>query len=447
MLLSTNASRMGRTAAEDRSGAQGERAVSDRHPVTDGSGSAQGRRGARTRGKGPREGAVALRFRVLSACRVARPTVPGDRPDRGSVPIRGVSAPGMVRACRDADPRPVVILRPAPQRVERIFTPAALERLHRDYEVVDLEDVADGASRSTPRCPGRSRSSASRTCRPTRLDRAPDLRAVMNVEGNFFPNVDYEACFRNGVHVLGCGPAYAQAVAEYALGLAIDLARGISREDRAFRAGRERYVAGGQRGRDPAARTRRIGLVGYGNLGRALHRLLRPVRRHDPGLRPVAPGRRRCARPGSSRRRSRRSSRRATSCSCWPRSPPRASACSAPPSSTCCRAGARLVLVSRAAVVDLDALLDRVAAGRLLAAIDVWPEEPVAAGRSGARPGRPRPVGAPRRRDPGGVPRDRRDGPRRPRPDPRRAAAGPDAAGGPRARHAVPQPARDLDAA
>ncbi len=40
--------------------------------------------------------------------------------------------------------------------------------------------------------------------------------------------------------------------------------------------------------------------------------------------------------------------------------------------------GARLILVSRAAVVDFPAMLDRVAAGRFLAAIDVWPAEPVA---------------------------------------------------------------------
>ena len=36
--------------------------------------------------------------------------------------------------------------------------------------------------------------------------------------------------------MLGCGPAYAAAVAEHAPGVALDLARGISREDRAFRA-------------------------------------------------------------------------------------------------------------------------------------------------------------------------------------------------------------------
>ena len=42
--------------------------------------------------------------------------------------------------------------------------------------------------------------------------------------------------------------------------------------------------------------------------------------------------------------------------------------------------GARVVLVSRAPLVDFDALLDRVAAGRLAAAIDVWPDEPMPRG-------------------------------------------------------------------
>ena len=41
--------------------------------------------------------------------------------------------------------------------------------------------------------------------------------------------------------------------------------------------------------------------------------------------------------------------------------------------------GARLVLVSRAPVVDFEALLDRVERGTLLAGIDVWPHEPMPA--------------------------------------------------------------------
>jgi phosphoglycerate dehydrogenase-like enzyme len=38
--------------------------------------------------------------------------------------------------------------------------------------------------------------------------------------------------------------------------------------------------------------------------------------------------------------------------------------------------GARVILVSRAAVVDFDALLDEVGSGRFFAGIDVWPVEP-----------------------------------------------------------------------
>ena len=199
----------------------------------------------------------------------------------------------------------------------------------------------------------------------------------MNVEGNFYPNVDYEACFRAGIHVLGCGPAYAEAVAEFALGLAIDLARGISREDRAFRAGRERYVAAGN---DDAILLRRsdIGLVGYGNLGRALHALLRPfdatIRAFDPWL------------PASTLRdaglvpatlddvltHSRVVFVLATVTAESERLLGARELDLLPQ-------GARLVLVSRAAVFDYEAVLERVAAGRFLAAIDVWPQEPMPA--------------------------------------------------------------------
>ena len=276
----------------------------------------------------------------------------------------------------DADPRPVVILRPAPQRVDRIFTPAALERLHRDYAVVDLEDAADEADLDAA-LPGAFAVVGQPDLPAERLAGAGHLRVVMNVEGNFFPNVDYETCFRNGVHVLGCGPAYAQAVAEYALGLALDLARGISREDRAFRVGRERYVAAGNADAILLRRAR-IGLVGYGNLGRALHRLLVPfdatIRAFDPWL-PSATLREAGLVPSTLAEVLGQSdivfvlatvtadSERLLGPAELDRLP----------------AGARLVLVSRAAVFDYDAVLERVAAGRFLAAIDVWPQEPMPA--------------------------------------------------------------------
>ena len=272
--------------------------------------------------------------------------------------------------------RPLVVLRPAPHGIDRIFTPDAQARLFRDYEVVLLgpestDDELDAV------LPGAFAVVGQPDLPASRLARAPALRVVMNVEGNFYPNVDYEACFRAGIHVLGCGPAYAEAVAEFALGLAIDLARGISREDRAFREGRERYVAAGN---DDAILLRRseIGLVGYGNLGRALHALLRPfdatIRAFDPWL------------PASTLRdaglvpatlddvlsNSRVVFVLATVTAESERLLGARELDLLP-------AGARLVLVSRAAVFDYDAVLERVAAGRFLAAIDVWPQEPMPA--------------------------------------------------------------------
>jgi phosphoglycerate dehydrogenase-like enzyme len=271
--------------------------------------------------------------------------------------------------------RPLVVLRPAPHEIDRIFSPEAQARLRRDYEVVLLEGDSGDEAALDAALPKAFAIVGQPDLPAERLARAENLRVVMNVEGNFFPNVDYEACFRAGIHVLGCGPAYAQAVAEFALGLAIDLARGISRGDRAFRAGRERYVAAGNADAI-LLRGSHIGLVGYGNLGRALHRLLRPfgaaIRVVDPWLPP--------------------SVLREAGLIPAPLDVVLAESdvvfvlatvtaeserLLGPRELDLLPQGARLVLVSRAAVFDYDAVLVRVAAGRFLAAIDVWPQEPM----------------------------------------------------------------------
>src|SRR6185437_9355001 len=139
---------------------------------------------------------------------------------------------------------------------------------------------------SRPTCRPPSPSSA----RPTSMrsgSRAPALRAVVNVEGNFLRNVDYDACFARGIHVLVASPAFAPAVAEAALGMAIDLARGITAADRAMRAGTETYGLDANRGAFLLAGSD-VGVIGLGDLGRELVRLLAPfgcrVRAYDPWL-------------------------------------------------------------------------------------------------------------------------------------------------------------------
>ncbi|MGH6943135.1 MAG: NAD(P)-dependent oxidoreductase, partial [Geminicoccaceae bacterium] len=120
-----------------------------------------------------------------------------------------------------------------------------------------------------------------------RLERANKLRAVFNIEGNFLPNVDYETCFRRGIWVLNASPVFAQTVAEMALGMMLDLARGISAADRAFRTGSELYGLASNAD-SFLIRGQPVGLIGFGDLGRTFRRLLAPfdcpVKVYDPWL-------------------------------------------------------------------------------------------------------------------------------------------------------------------
>jgi phosphoglycerate dehydrogenase-like enzyme len=211
-----------------------------------------------------------------------------------------------------------------------------------------------------------------------RLHRAPHLRAIVNVEGNFLPNVDYDAAFDRGVHVLNASPAFALPVAEAALGMAIDVARGISAADRAMRAGTETYgldsnehafVISGQP----------VGIVGFGDLGRELHRLLAPfgcpTKVYDPWL-PELAIRRAGAEPASLD--DVLSTSRIVFVFAAVTSENEGFLGRAELERM--RPDAALILMSRAGVADFGALTDLVAAGRLRAATDVFPDEPVASG-------------------------------------------------------------------
>ena len=270
--------------------------------------------------------------------------------------------------------RPLVLVAPYPQRRELVFTDTVWGALCDSFDVVEVDGTdprfdellpSAFAVVGQPDLPG------------DRVRAARELRAVCNVEGNFFPNVDYAACAERGVRVLGCGPAYAQPVAEFALGLALDLARGISAGDRAFRAGTERYTEDGNRGAF-LLRGAETGLIGVGNLGRALLPLLAPfrpvLRAYDPwvpatalrelGVEPVAlPELLAGSRVVFVLAASTTENTHLLDAAAL----------------DLLRPGACLVLVSRAAAVDFPALYDRVAGGDLRAAVDVWPDEPVPA--------------------------------------------------------------------
>jgi phosphoglycerate dehydrogenase-like enzyme len=273
--------------------------------------------------------------------------------------------------------RPLVLVDPAPQDAAVIFTPDSWARLQSRFEVVEVDaSSVEGGRRFDELLPDAFAVVGQPDLPAARLHRAGRLRVLCNVEGNFFPNVDYAVCHEHGVAVLGCGPAYAQAVAEYALGLAIDLARGISREDRAFREGSERYTRGANQDA-VLLRHSDVGFVGFGNLGRSLLALLRPfmprVRVYDPWV-PAGVLRDADVEPATLEEVLGRSTFVFVLAAVTDDNQRLLDG----DRLDLLRPGARLVLVSRAALVDFPALYERVGAGRFLAAVDVWPQEPVA---------------------------------------------------------------------
>nr|WP_321983992.1 hydroxyacid dehydrogenase [uncultured Lichenicoccus sp.] len=183
--------------------------------------------------------------------------------------------------------RPLILLDPYPRASTDIFDAGTRRTLDGLGEIVEQKDGPMPAALVERHLP-RVQLLLGQTDLPAeRLAQAPSLRGVINVETNFLPNIDYQTCFARGIHVLTPGSAFAPAVAEMALGMAIDLARGITASDCALRAGEEVWGLAGNEGCFMFTGSA-VGLVGYGDLGRALHRLLAPfgcrVRVFDPWL-------------------------------------------------------------------------------------------------------------------------------------------------------------------
>jgi phosphoglycerate dehydrogenase-like enzyme len=216
-----------------------------------------------------------------------------------------------------------------------------------------------------------------------RLRQATSLKAVFNVEGNFLPNIDYGYCFRAGIRVLSISPVFAEPVAEAALGMAIDLARGITRSDRHFRQGTEEYGLAANREAFSLFR-QDVGLIGLGDLGRAIVPLLRPfgcrVRAYDPWL-PDEHVRSLGCEAASLDEVLRRS--RLVFIVAGVTSQNRGFLGTQQFNSM--QPGSAVVLVSRAAVVDFDAMLDSAERGHIRFATDVFPEEPLSPAHAARR--------------------------------------------------------------
>lgn len=271
-----------------------------------------------------------------------------------------------------------VILDPYPRKMDEIFTEADLARLRQMAHVVWAQDEQMPAAEFA-NVQAAAFAIVTGRWRGTPIADLPNLRAILEVSGRH-PSptlLDYESCLSRGIRVLSCAPAFGPMVAEFALGMALAASRGIVAGHVGFKNGTELYLHKGNVDNFTLF-DKPVGFVGYGGLARNLRPLLAPFRcpiqvydpwvaptyLRDQGVTPVS-----------------LEALLATS---------RVIFVLAIPSTenkalldrallNLIPADAVFVLMSRAHVVDFDALTDLLYAGRFRAAIDVFPEEPVPA--------------------------------------------------------------------
>lgn len=270
----------------------------------------------------------------------------------------------------------IVICAPEPRELDLIFTPATKQTLLENYQLVEcaaneLCELDDATLANASYIIGQP------PIDDSLLTRLSSLRAVLNVEGNLFNNMPYETLFARGVHITTTAPVFAEPVAEIGLAFALNLARDVINADQAFVRGEEVW------GLESTRQSRLlsgadIGFVGFGELGRALNKLLSGftanVSAYDPWLPPsslIEHG----VKPASLDHVLEESDFVFVVASVTSDNEGFLDAAAF----QSMRPGASLILLSRAGVVDFDDLMNAVKSGHIRAATDVFPEEPLPA--------------------------------------------------------------------
>lgn len=162
-----------------------------------------------------------------------------------------------------------VLLTHTPRQREQYYGARALAELqamaevilHREEQPLTPERLATAAAEADLIIADRL------TTGPAALfPRLPRLRAFLRCAVDI-RNIDTAAASRAGVLVTQAGPGFVTSVTELALGFLVDLSRGISRATADYHAGRKPEVRMGRQ-----LSGSRIGIIGYGAIGRNLAR-------------------------------------------------------------------------------------------------------------------------------------------------------------------------------
>jgi D-3-phosphoglycerate dehydrogenase len=199
---------------------------------------------------------------------------------------------------------------------------------------------------------------------------APELRMI-SIMGTGTDNVDLDAATRRGIVVTNTPAVGAVSVAELSLGLLLAVARAIPRSDRRLRAGTWQHVEG------PELYGKTLGLLGLGAIGQHMARLGRGL-----GMRVIAWSYRRdparAAACGAELVERDEVFRQADVVSVHVRNTPEARGLVGARELALMKPTALLINTARAAIVDQDALVAALRAGRIAGAgLDVFLEEPL----------------------------------------------------------------------
>lgn len=275
--------------------------------------------------------------------------------------------------------KPTLILDPHWRQMRELFSETSLAQLHGMFDIVWGQDApipADVLAEALPRATALIAATPQITAET--LAQAPNLKAIIEVSGAFPDTIDYGAAQARGIEVLSCSPGFRASVAEMGLAMALGAGRGLVREHEAFRTGTETWLED-RADVDFTMFGARVGFVGFGQIAQEMTRLLAPfgpeIRAFDPWL------------PSDVARDYGVTLAELQAVAAWAQclfvtAVPTAEntglisaeVMAAMPDK------ALLVVLSRAHLVDFDALTAEAATGRLRVATDVFPAEPLAAG-------------------------------------------------------------------
>ena len=183
-------------------------------------------------------------------------------------------------------PKLIVISDPFPRTLELIFTKKKLRELKSKYKILTV-------SKNNPKqFYEKNIHKATFIMGQPNLDKkllskAKKLKAIINVESNFMDNMDYDYCFKKGIHVIATSPVFSKPVAELALGMTLSLLRNIHEAHSDFIARKEKYGLESNL-KASLLSEKKIGLLGFGDLAKSLYPLLLPFTKdinvYDPWI-------------------------------------------------------------------------------------------------------------------------------------------------------------------